>query len=69
MEYVAFSVIRLSLGMMPLRFTQVVHVAAGLSVVVVVLKTFYLFIRDPEREAETQAEGEAGFPQGARCGT
>ena len=38
---------------------------------------FYLFIherhrereREREREAETQAEGEAGFMQGARCGT
>ena len=26
----------------------------------------YLFMRDPEREAETQAEGEAGSMQGAR---
>ena len=26
----------------------------------------YLFIRDTEREAETQAEGEAGSTQGAR---
>ena len=25
----------------------------------------YLFMRDTEREAETQAEGEAGFLQGA----
>ena len=34
-------------------------------------KTFYLFIheRHREREAETQAEGEAGSMQGARCGT
>ena len=29
----------------------------------------YLFMRDEEREAETQAKGEAGSPQGARCGT
>ena len=29
----------------------------------------YLFMRDTEREAETQAEGEAGSVQGARCGT
>ena len=28
-------------------------------------KRFYLFIRDTEREAETQAEGEAGSVQGA----
>ena len=27
----------------------------------------YLFMRDTQREAET--EGEAGSPQGARCGT
>ena len=26
-------------------------------------------MRDPEREAETQAEGDAGSMQGARCGT
>ena len=32
---------------------------------------FYLFIheRHREREADTQAEGEAGSVQGARCGT
>ena len=30
---------------------------------------FYLFIHDREREAETQAEGEAGSMPGARCGT
>ena len=29
----------------------------------------YLFMRDTQREAETQAEGEAGPMQGARCGT
>ena len=29
----------------------------------------YLFMRDLEREAETQVEGEAGSIQGARCGT
>ena len=31
----------------------------------------YLFMRDTHthREAETQAEGEAGSMQGARCGT
>ena len=29
----------------------------------------YSFMRDTEREAETQAEGEAGSMQGARCGT
>ena len=28
----------------------------------------YLFMRDTEREAETEAEGE-DFPRGARCGT
>ena len=26
-------------------------------------------MRDTEREAKTQAEGEAGSPWGARCGT
>ena len=29
----------------------------------------YLFMRDPEREAETPAEGEAGSMQGAQRGT
>ena len=29
----------------------------------------YLFMRDTHREAETQAEGQAGSMQGARCGT
>ena len=29
----------------------------------------YLFMRDTEREAETQAEGEAGSMQGAQYGT
>ena len=29
----------------------------------------FLFRRDREREAETQAEGEAGSLQGAQCGT
>ena len=32
-------------------------------------KIFYLFIHEREREAETQAEGEAGSIQGAPCGT
>ena len=30
---------------------------------------FYLFIHERHREAETEAEGEAGFVQGARLGT
>ena len=35
---------------------------------IIIFKDFiYLFMR--EREAETQAEGEAGSMQGARCGT
>ena len=29
----------------------------------------YLLMRDTEREAEAQAEGESGSMQGARCGT
>ena len=29
------------------------------------LKTIYLFMRDTQREAETQAEGETGSMQGA----
>ena len=32
------------------------------------LKRFYLFMRHREKEAETQAEGEAGPTQGARRG-
>ena len=35
-----------------------------------ILKIFiYLFMRAPERELETQAEGEAGSLQGDRCET
>ena len=30
---------------------------------------FYLLMRDTQREAETQAEGEAGSTQGAQRGT
>ena len=30
---------------------------------------FYLFIHERHRKAETQAEGEAGSLQGARCST
>ena len=33
------------------------------------LDFIYLSLTDPEREAETQAEGEAGSLRGARCGT
>ena len=34
-----------------------------------ILKDFiYLSMRDTERRAETQAEGEAGSMQGAQCG-
>ena len=33
------------------------------------LDFIYLFMRDTEREAETQAEGEAGSMQGTPCGT
>ena len=29
----------------------------------------YLFMRDAEKEAKSQVEGEAGFPQGAWCRT
>ena len=28
----------------------------------------YLFLRDTQKEAETQAEGEAGSTWGAQCG-
>ena len=30
---------------------------------------FYLFIHERQKEAETQAEGEAGSTQGAQCVT
>ena len=30
---------------------------------------YFLFMRDTQREAKTQTEGEAGSMQGARCGT
>ena len=35
----------------------------------VFLKIIYLFMRNTEREAETQVEGEAGSLQGTRHGT
>ena len=40
-------------------------------ILVFFLRFIYLFIHDKqrEREVETQAEGEAGSMQGARCGT
>ena len=31
------------------------------------LKIFYLFMRDTQREAETQTEGETGSPRETRC--
>ena len=40
-----------------------------LSVFIIFFKRFYLFMTDAHTEAETQAEGEAGSMQGARCGT
>ena len=44
------------------------HHTAGLKMYT--FKDFiYLFVRHTEREAETQAEGEAGSMQGAQCGT
>ena len=30
---------------------------------------YFLFMRDTDREAETQGEGEAGFLQVTQCGT
>ena len=39
-------------------------------IIIIIFKGFiYLFMRHRQREAETQAEGEAGSMQGARCGT
>ena len=41
-----------------------------LTFVIFLKKDFiYLFMRDTQREVETQAEGEAGSMQGAQCGT
>ena len=37
--------------------------------IIIIFKRFYLFMRDTEREAETQAEGEAGSMPGAQRGT
>ena len=38
--------------------------------IIIIFKDFiYLFMRDTEREGETQAEEEAGSTQGAQCGT
>ena len=51
----------------------VVRRSLDFSVYMFVVFLFYslkiLFMRDAEREAETQAEGEAGFSQGAGWGT
>ena len=41
----------------------------GFRKVIIFFKRFYLFMRDKQREAETQAEGAAGSLQGAWCGT
>ena len=53
--------------------SQAVPEFRGLIVIFVCVCFFkdfiYLFMRDTQREAETQAEGEAGSMQGARCGT
>ena len=46
-----------------------VFVLYDLFVIYLSFLKIYLFVRDTEREAETQAEGEAGSMQGARCGT
>ena len=45
--------------------------ACSLFLLLLFCKRFYLFMRDTkrEREAERQAEGEAGSMQGARCRT
>ena len=44
--------------------------ACPLGLFIYLFKDFiYLFMRDTQKEAETQAEGEAGSMQGARCGT
>ena len=41
----------------------------GIGFYFIFLKIFYLFIHETEREAEIQAEREAGSMEGARCGT
>ena len=52
------------------RATQAAHDRFFFSMIDFFKKDFiYLFMRDTEREAETQAEGEAGSMQGARHGT
>ena len=40
-----------------------------LCILILFFKFVYLFLRDTERGAETQAEGEAGSPGGPQCGT
>ena len=65
-----------------LMISNVEHIVLGLLAIYILLwrnvfkffvhffKDFiYLFMRDTQREAETQAEGEANSIQGARCGT
>ena len=41
------------------------HPGIPISVFLTMFYLFYLFMRDKEREAKTQAEGEAGSMQGA----
>ena len=45
------------------------NTSALLLLLLLFFKFYYLFLRDTQREAETQVEGEAGSMQGARCGT
>ena len=55
---------RLSMWLSPLLRQRVFFFLSFLKILKI-----YLFLRAPEREAETQAEGEAGSMQGAQGGT
>ena len=53
-----------------LQHKLVIHEVKMFFILLCFFKDFiYSFTRDTERKAETQAEGEAGSSQGARCGT
>ena len=52
-----------------LNFSKYAHRDTYIGLFIYFKDFIYLFMRDTEREAETQAEGEAGSMQGAPCGT
>ena len=51
------------------RFLPNVETGTEHPLLCIFLNFIYLFMRDTQRESETQAEGETGSMQGARRGT